>query len=139
MIITDQKILRQVSKPFKGSKEDLYKLIAKLDKELKTSAIPGVGLSAIQIGIPLQVAIIRTNDLDIDLYNAKIIDCSCLFRFQNEGCLSIPNTFKDTWRFKFITIENGNGDIIKLQEYASIVVQHELDHAVGVLFIDRLA
>jgi peptide deformylase len=139
MIITDQKILRQVSKPFKGSKEDLYKLIAQLDLELKKSAIPGVGLSAIQIGLPLQVAIIRTNDLDIDLYNAKIIACSGLFRFQNEGCLSIPNIFKDTWRFKNISIKNGDGAIIKLQGYNSVVVYHELDHQNGILFIDRLA
>jgi peptide deformylase len=139
MIITDQKILRQVSKPFEGSKEELYKIIALLDKELKSSTIPGVGLSAIQIGIPLQIAIIRTKDLDIDLYNAKIIDCSGLFRFQNEGCLSIPNIFKDTWRFKNITIENGDRAIIKLQGYNSVVVYHELDHQNGILFIDRLA
>ena len=139
MIITNQKTLRQVSKPFIGSQEELYKLIAKLDKELKESAIPGVGLSAIQIGIPLQAAIIRTNNLDIDLYNAKIIDCSGLFRFKNEGCLSIPNTFKDTWRFKTITVENGNKELIQLKEYTAVVVQHELDHFAGVLFIDHLA
>src|SRR4030043_97900 len=98
MICTDLKILRQISNPFTGSKEELHKLIALLDQELTKSALPGVGLSAIQIGIPLQVAIIRTVDLDLDLYNTKIITCSGLFRFKNEGCLSIPNVFKDTWR-----------------------------------------
>jgi peptide deformylase len=139
MIITDQKILRQVSKQFQGTKEELHKIIAILDKELSKSLIPGVGLSAIQIGLPLQVAIIRTNTLELDLYNARILAFSNLFRFKNEGCLSIPNTFKDTWRFENITIENGNKDIIKLQEYDSIVVQHELDHQNGILFIDRLA
>jgi len=138
MIITDQKILRQVSKPFEGSKEELYKIISLLDKELNLSIIPGVGLSAIQIGIPLQVAIIRTKDLDIDLYNAKIVDCSGLFRFKNEGCLSIPNICKDTWRFNNITIENKNGSIIKLIGYNSVVVSHEIDHWHGILFTDRL-
>lgn len=139
MIITDKKILRQISKPFTGSKEELYKLIALLDKELINSSIPGVGLSAIQIGISIQIAIIRTKDFDLDLYNAKIIDCSGLFKFKGEGCLSIPNTFKDTWRFENITIKNGDDSIIKLSGFNSIVCQHELDHANGVLFIDRLA
>jgi len=139
MIITDQKILRQVSRPFQGTKEELHKIIALLDKELSKSLIPGVGLSAIQISLPVQVAIIRTNTLELDLYNARIIDCSGLFRFKNEGCLSIPNTFKDTWRFENITIENGNKEIIKLQGYDAVVVSHELDHQNGVLFIDRLA
>jgi peptide deformylase len=139
MIITDQKILRQVSKPFQGTKEDLHKIIALLDRELLKSLIPGVGLSAIQISLPIQVAIIRTNILELDLYNARILDCSGLFRFKNEGCLSIPNIFKDTWRFENITIENGNKDIIKLQGYEAVVVEHELDHQNGILFIDRLA
>jgi len=139
MIITNQKILRQVSKPCIVRGKALYELIALLDKELTSSTIPGVGLSAIQIGIPLQVAIIRTIDLDLDLYNTKIIDCSGLFRFKHEGCLSIPNIFKDTWRFENITIENGDGSIIKLTGYNSIVVQHECDHFQAVLFIDRLA
>lgn len=139
MIITNQKILRQVSKPFIGSKDELYKLIALLDKELLNSQIPGVGLSAIQIEMLLQVAIIRTMDLELDLYNAKIINCSGLFRFKGEGCLSIPNTFKDTWRFENITIENGDGSLIKLSGFNSIVVAHELDHWHGILFIDRLA
>jgi len=139
MIITDQRILRQVSRPFQGTKEELHKIIALFDKELSKSLIPGVGLSAIQIGLPIQIAIIRTNTLELDLYNARIIDCSNLFRFKNEGCLSIPNTFKATWRFKNITIENGNKEIIKLQGYDAVVVSHELDHQNGVLFIDRLA
>jgi len=139
MICTDLKVLRQVSKPFTGSKGELHKLIALLDQELTKSTIPGVGLSAIQIVIPLQVAIIRTVDLDLDLYNTKIVDCGCLFRFKGEGCLSIPNTFKDTWRFENITIENGDGSIIKLTGYNSIVIQHELCHFNGLLFIDYAA
>lgn len=139
MIITDQKILRQVSKPFIGPKEELYEFISLLDKALESSLIPGVGLSAIQVGIPLQIAIIRTKEFDLDLYNAKIIECSGLFRFKGEGCLSIPNIFKDTWRFENITIKNGDGSLIKLSGFNSIVVAHELDHWHGILFIDRLA
>jgi peptide deformylase len=138
MICTDLKVLRQISKPFKGTQEELDKLISILEKELVESPIPGVGLSAIQIGIPLQVAIIRTSDLQLDLYNTEIIKMNGPFIFNNEGCLSIPNIFKDTTRFRIIQIKNGDGNIINLTGYNSVVVQHETDHFSGFLFIDRI-
>jgi peptide deformylase len=138
MICTDLKILRQVSKPFKRSQKELKELIAILEKELAESKIPGVGLSAIQIGIPLQIAIIRTRDLKLDLYNTDIIKMNEHFIFNNEGCLSTPNIFKDTLRFRTIQIKNGDGSIITLEGYNSVVVQHETDHWNGVLFIDRI-
>jgi peptide deformylase len=138
MIITDQKILRQTSIKIEDSNKELLALIIELlEKELKNSKIPGVGLSAIQIGIPLQVAIIRTRDLKLNLYNPEIIKMEGPFIFNNEGCLSIPNIFKDTTRFCTIQIKNGDGSIITLEGYNSVVAQHETDHLSGVLFIDR--
>jgi len=138
MIITDQKILRQASVKIEDSNKELLALMIELlEKELKNSKIPGVGLSAIQIGIPLQVAIIRTRDLKLDLYNTEIIKMNGPFIFNNEGCLSIPNLFKDTTRFRIIQIKNGDGSVITLEGYNSVVVQHEIDHFSGILFIDR--
>jgi len=138
MIITDQKILRQTSIKIEDSNKELLALMIELlEKELKNSKIPGVGLSAIQIGIPLQVAIIRTRDLKLDLYNTEIIKMNGPFIFNNEGCLSIPNLFKDTTRFRIIQIKNGDGSVITLEGYNSVVVQHEIDHFSGILFIDR--
>jgi peptide deformylase len=138
MIITDQKILRQTSIKIEDSNKELLALIIELlEKELKNSKIPGVGLSAIQIGILLQVAIIRTPNLKLDLYNTEIIKMNGPFIFNNEGCLSIPNIFKNTTRFRIIQIKNGDGCIISLEGYNSVVAQHECDHLSGVLFIDR--
>jgi peptide deformylase len=137
MIITNQKTLRQPSKKFKGSKEDLGKLIKQLETELDKSKIPGVGLSAIQIGIPLRVAIIRTNNLRLDLYNAKIIGSKAPIVFKNEGCLSIPNKFMNTLRLNYIEVKNGDGTIIKIKGFNAVVAQHELDHQNGILFTDR--
>jgi peptide deformylase len=137
MITTDQTILRQTSvKIADSNKEMLALVIDLLEKELKNSKIPGVGLSAIQIGIPLQVAIIRTMDLKLDLYNTEIIKMASPFIFNNEGCLSIPNIFKDTTRFRIIQIKNGDGSIITLDGYNSVVVQHEICHFEGKLFTD---
>jgi len=137
MIITNQKVLRQKSHKFEGSKKELNALIKQLEKELANSKIPGVGLSTIQIGIPLQVAIIRYKDISINLYNAEIIKRTDPFIFKNEGCLSIPTVFKDTIRFAYVEIKNGDGKILKLNAYDSIIAQHEIDHWNSILFIDR--
>jgi len=138
MIITDQNVLRQSSVEIEYSNKELLALIIELlEQNLKNSKIPGVGLSAIQIGIPLQVAIVRTPNLKLNLYNTKIINMQKPFIFKNEGCLSIPNVFKDTQRFNLIEIENGDGQIFKLRGYEAVVVQHELNHFKGELFLDH--
>jgi len=137
MIITNLKKLRKRSKEFKGSKKELEKLVNKLETELENSEISGVGLSAIQIGLASKVAIVRTSDLKINLYNAKITKRRKPFIFKNEGCLSIPNIFKDTLRFLYIELENGDGTIFELTGYNAVVAQHEIDHQNGILFIDR--
>jgi peptide deformylase len=137
MIITDQSVLKQSSVEIEYSNKELITLIIELlEQNLKNSKIPGVGLSAIQIGIPLQVAIVRTANLKLNLYNTKIINMRNPFIFKNEGCLSIPNIFKDTKRFNLIEIENGDGQIFKLAGYEAVVVQHELNHFKGELFLN---
>lgn len=137
MVTTDQKILRKKSKNFNGSKEELDALFYELEKELENSKIHGVGLSAIQIKKPLNVSIIRTKNIKLNLYNAKILDAKKPLIFQNEGCLSIPNVFEDTLRFGIVKIKNGDGQIFELEGYEAVVVQHETDHCNGILFIDR--
>lgn len=138
MIITDQKILRQKSTKFIGSEKELKQLIKQLEDALANSKLSGAGLSAIQIGIPLQVAIIRYDNVSINLYNAKVLNQKDAFVFKREGCLSIPNVFKDTIRFSYFEIKNGDGKILKLNAYDAIVAQHEIDHWHSILFIDRV-
>jgi len=138
MIITDLKKLRQRSKKFNGTKEELNELIKSLEEELANSKIPGAGLSAIQIGRPTKIAIIRLVDFKLDLYNATITTRLNPIIFKQEGCLSIPNVFKNVPRFNNVTIKNGGGRILNLTGFKAIVVQHELDHFNGILFIDRV-
>lgn len=137
MIITDHIDIRQKSKQYEGSIFGFTTIIKHLEEELKNSKIPGVGLSAIQIGTPMQIAIIRYENVSINLYNAQIIKQTDPFIFKHEGCLSIPNTFKNTIRFSYVEIKNGDGKILKLNAYDAIIAQHEIDHWHGVLFIDR--
>ena len=73
----------------------------------------------------------------INFYNPKIIEMSCPFKFIGEGCLSIPNTFKDVIRYRKIVIKNGDNSLINLEGFEAVVAQHEIDHFNGILFTDR--
>lgn len=146
MIVTDLKTLKSKSAPFILDDDEigtwagemtLEAIISDLDKELKASEIKGAGLSAIQIGLPLRVAIIRTEKLSLNLYNAKIVGGSESIVFKGEGCLSIPGIYLDTQRMNKITVLNGDGKEYKLEGFEAVVVQHELDHFDGILITDR--
>ena len=137
MIVTDLEILRSKSAIFVLNDEALESVISQLEKELKISKIKGVGLSAIQIGMPIKVCIIRTDKLSLNLYNAKIISGSEQIVFKGEGCLSIPGVYLDTRRMNKITVLNGDGKEYKLEGFEAVVVAHEIDHFDGILFLDR--
>lgn len=138
MIVTDEKQLRVKSEPFMGNQSQLQDLVCKLVKELNESENPGVGLAAIQIGIPLQVGIIRTDKLSLNLVNPKILDGTNMVELI-EGCLSFPGKFIDVRRMESIKIENQEDDkeIIELTGFEAQAVQHEIDHFNGLTMFDR--
>lgn len=138
MIITDLKILRTKSKDCPDDKVGFIQLIKTLEDELANSENPGVGLSAIQINVPIKVAIVRTEKLSLDLYNTEIVSGHTPIISKGEGCLSIPNTFMDTIRMNNITIKNGDGKVYELNGFEAIICQHEIDHFAGILITDRV-
>lgn len=149
MIVQSLETLRIKSQPFTGSKEDLEAIIASLEFELKEGSHFGVGLSAIQIGVPERVSIIRINHKikqggvkreikeSYNLYNAEIIKKLNPFVFKGEGCLSVPDKICDTNRYNEIIVKNGNGKEYEFSGFVAVVVQHELDHVEGIIFTDR--
>jgi peptide deformylase len=136
MIITNLEVLREKSKEYTGNKEDLQELFKLLDESLKESEHKGVGLSGIQIGIYLRVAIIRTPKLSLDLYNARIT-AGTGSKIGQEGCLSLPNQFMNVSRATEISILNGDGKSYELKGFEARVAQHEIDHWDGILITDR--
>ena len=102
----------------------------------------GVGLAAPQIGKNIRLAIINTADGPISLINPKITKKSILKEWGDEGCLSVPDVFGQVRRHKIITCQyfNQSGKKIKLKAEGLLarVIQHELDHLDGVLFIDKM-
>ena len=136
MITQNQSTLKNISLNFEGSAEDYANIIHVLEFELANSKPKGVGLSAIQINIPLRVAIIRMGKKGFNLFNTEIIEKSQPFVFKNEGCLSFPGKYINTKRYNQITIRNGNGEEAKLSGDDAIVVQHEISHWEGQTMFD---
>jgi peptide deformylase len=143
MIITDEKILREKSQPAKP--EEVAGIISALEKELldyeRLGKGRGIGLSAPQIGIRKQVAIIRINrEYLVNLVNCKIEHAYDPITFDDEGCLSLPGKVANTKRFNEIHVIN---NLVEPHAFTatgllSICVQHEIDHWNGILFEDHI-
>ena len=133
-IITDIKVLRQKSESVSNFWYESFNLVHKLEQSLDIKK--GIGLSAIQIGIKKRVGIIRVDKVKLNLINPEIIERSCPFRYEKEGCLSLPSIRIDTRRYKEVTILNNN----KKEKYSGIVavaIQHEIDHMNGRTILDN--
>lgn len=131
-IVTDIVFLRKHSEPV--NEPEVTKIVKDLEDSLDSTK--GYGLSAIQIGLPVRVGIVRMPKCKLDLRNPKVISKSGRFRFPGEGCLSVPGMYLDTSRYNNIVIENGDGKQYALEGIEACVVQHEIDHFDGKLFLD---
>jgi peptide deformylase len=136
----DNNLLHQKSTD--ASLEEATAIIELLEKELSASeqnGRPGIGLAAIQIGIPKNIAIVRINDiLKVNLVNAKISKSYDKTIFKDEGCLSYPGIVKDTMRYQEIYIEN---NLVYPYSFTAtglfaVCIQHELDHMNGIVIED---
>ena len=101
----------------------------------------GVGLAAPQIGRNIRLIVVRYLDGDLVLINPKICKKSWLKEWDEEGCLSVPGIVGDVKRCKKITVkfldENGKLRQLTGQGLLARVIQHEVDHLDGILFIDK--
>lgn len=122
--------------------DEIGPLRDQLERELIHSAElgkPGVGLAAIQIGIPKKFAICRLgNGLDLDLINCEIIKGYDKAIFEGEGCLSYPGMIESTYRYQEIYVENNDVEPISFvaSGLLAVVIQHELDHCGGIILPD---
>ena len=146
-ILTEpNKILRQVSKPVDFVGENERQL---MDDMLETMyAANGIGLAAIQIGIPKRIIVM---DISKDenkkepryFVNPVIKNKDKLKSTYEEGCLSVPNQFAEIDRPKNCDVEyldyNGDKKFLKAEGLLATCIQHEMDHLEGILFIDYLS
>ena len=122
---------------------------ALMDDMLETMyKAPGIGLAAIQIGVPKRVIVIdlsKTKEKKNPLYfiNPEIIKKSETDASYEEGCLSVPNQFAeisrpDKCKVKFLDYY-GDEKILETEGLLATCIQHEMDHLEGILFIDYLS
>ena len=109
---------------------------------------PGIGLAAIQIGVPKRIIVIdlsRNDEKKNPLYfvNPEFISNSDNNATYEEGCLSVPGQFAeinrpDKCRVKYLDY-HGNEKILDAEGLLATCIQHEVDHLEGILFIDYLS
>ena len=147
ILLVPHPVLRQKANKLKSiTKEDIK--IANLMMEAMIKA-PGVGLAANQVGILKQIVTINFEDKENNikanyiLFNPSIIKYSEETVIMEEGCLSLPDQYADVERPKKIVLEyiDENEKTIKkkIDGYEARILQHEIDHLSGKLFVDYLS
>ena len=140
-------ILRQKANKLNDIKEEDFN-IANQMMEVMMKA-PGVGLAANQVGILKQIITINFEDKENNvktsyiLFNPSIINYSKETVIMEEGCLSLPEQYAEVERPKDIIIKyiNENRQVVEkeVNGYESRILQHEIDHLSGKLFVDYLS
>jgi len=138
--IYPDKILRQKAAPIKNIDAKIKRLILDMGKTMLTKE--GAGLAAPQVGQSIRLIVVNTKDGVLALINPKITRKSWSKELGEEGCLSVPNFLANVKRPKKISVIYYNTDSkkikIKAEGLLARVIQHEVDHLNGVLFIDYL-
>ena len=136
--------LRQESKDVEKVDDEIRKL---MDDMLETMyAAPGIGLAAIQVGVPKNVIVIdlsKEEKKPLYFVNPKIITKSKNNSTYEEGCLSVPGQFAEIDRpnqchISYLDYE-GKKKELKTEGLLATCIQHEMDHLKGILFIDYLS
>ena len=158
--------LKTVSTPVEIFDEDLKTLVADMFETMY--AAHGIGLAAIQVGVPSRVLVIDLQPEDEDaepeectehgghshthrplkkepriFVNPEILDPADELNTYQEGCLSVPEIYADVERPKTCRVRwqdlEGNVHEEEMDGLMAVCIQHEMDHLEGVLFIDHLS
>jgi peptide deformylase len=158
--------LKQVSRPVTAFDDDLRELVADMFETMYDA--PGIGLAAVQVGVPLRVLVIDLQDeVDPDVagdvcgdeqcghdhrprrrtprvfVNPEILDPSPDLSLYNEGCLSLPDIYAEVERPATIRARwqdlDGSSHEAAIDGLLATCLQHEMDHLEGILFVDRLS
>ena len=146
IIVLPDKRLRQVSDPVKAVDAEVRTLVDDMFETMYKA--PGVGLAAIQVGVPRRIITLDTAKKDEPkqpqvFINPEIVWSSDEKSTYEEGCLSIPEYYEEVERpdrvkYRYRTLE---GETIEAEAdgVMATCLQHEIDHLNGVLFIDYIS
>ncbi|MDP3736669.1 MAG: peptide deformylase [Hyphomonadaceae bacterium] len=139
-------VLKQVSKRVDIVTDETRAL---MDDMLETMyAAPGIGLAAVQVGVPIRVIVMDLAKEDEKpnpqyFVNPEILETDDETQTYEEGCLSVPDYFDEVERPKRAKLRYLNYKGEQVEEWAegmyAVCIQHEMDHLQGTLFIDHLS
>jgi peptide deformylase len=134
-------VLRQKAKKIHRFDESVKRLVEDL-VDTVASTPNGAGLAANQIAVPLRALVTYVDQKPQVFINPEILEESEETDEADEGCLSIPGWYGPVWRKQRVTVramnEKGKQFKLKAEDFDARVLQHEIDHLNGVLFIDRM-
>ena len=143
--------LREISKPVEGVDDELRTLVADMFETMYEA--PGIGLAAIQVGVPKRVLVIDLQEPEEEggepvrdprvFINPEILQTSDHDVPYTEGCLSVPDQYAevdrpDRIRARWMELD-GQVREEEIEGLLATCLQHEMDHLNGVLFIDHLS
>ena len=151
IIETPDPRLRKVSTPVETFDNQLQTLIDDMFDTMYDA--PGIGLAAIQVGVPQRLLVIDLQEPEEEggdpvrrpmvFINPEIIEESEELQVYSEGCLSVPDQYADVQRPAVIRAKwldrDGKAHDEQLDGLLAICLQHEMDHLEGILFIDHLS
>lgn len=137
--------LKEVSTPVEGGVTDEHRAL--MDDMLETMyAAPGIGLAAIQVGVPLRIIVMDLSEGKTEpryFVNPEVLETAEETKPYEEGCLSVPDVFDDVERPARCRLRYLDYDGQRVEEWAedlyAVCIQHEIDHLNGVVFIDYLS
>ena len=151
---TPDPVLRQISKPVDTFDDDLRVLVADMFETMY--AAPGIGLAAVQVGVPIRLLVIDLQEPEDPedpksemvrdprvFINPEILWHSDTEVPYTEGCLSVPEQYAEVMRPDRIRAKwqdpAGKTYEEEIDGLLAVCLQHEMDHLNGVLFIDHLS
>jgi peptide deformylase len=146
IIILPDKRLRLVSEPAQAIDPELRRLVDDMFETMYEA--PGIGLAAIQIGVPKRVIVMDLAKKDDPKEPRVFVNPQVLWRsdektLYEEGCLSIPEFYEEVERpakvrVKFLDVTGAEQEL-EASGLMATCLQHEIDHLDGVLFIDHIS
>ena len=148
---TPDPVLRQISSPVETVDDELRKLIDDMFDTMY--AAPGIGLAAVQVGVPKRLLVIDLQEPEEEggdpvrdprvFINPEILEASETTRPYQEGCLSVPDQYAEVLRPDRVRARwldrDGTAHEQWIDGLLAVCLQHEMDHLEGILFIDHLS
>ena len=140
------KFLSKPTKPVENINEKIQNLVKDMASIMYQA--PGIGLAAIQVGVNKSLLVYDVSNRDEKrslqvLINPRIVESEGTTISEDEGCLSVPDFRANVKRAASVLVEGFDNNEkplrIEAEGLLAIVLQHEIDHLNGILFIDRIS